>query len=146
MKQATHVLLDAVERLLAFEAGGELRAVEDGTAVAARVYGKLYQHLSPIIGESGFQALLARTVKLSKPAFPALREVDTMGPADAVLTQLCAALKKQAPSAIAGIVTALLVTFGGLLSTFIGEGLTWKLLHNAWPEALPNEPPSGENA
>jgi len=145
MKEASKVLPDAAERLLAFEVGGELRNVEDGTAAAARIYQKLNQRLSPIIGESGFEALFARTVKLTKPAVDGLEGIDTKGPADAVLNQLCPYLKKQAPAAITGIVMALIVTFVGLLSTFIGEGLTWKLLRNAWPEVLPNEPPSGEN-
>jgi hypothetical protein len=145
MEQASKVLPDAAERLLAFEVGGELRNVEDGTAAAARIYEKLYQHLSPIVGESGFEALFARTVNLTKRAFEGVQEVDTKVPADAVLKQLCAYLEKQAPATITEIVTAQLVTFVGLLSTFIGEGLTWKLLRKAWPEALPNEAPSGEN-
>jgi hypothetical protein len=145
MEQASNVLPDAAERLLAFEVGGELRNVADGTAAAARIYEKLYQNLSPIVGEIGFEALFARTVNLTKRAFDGLQEIDTKVPADAVVRQLCVYLKRQTPATITELVTAQIVTFVGLLSTFIGEGLTWKLLRNAWPEALPNEPPSGEN-
>jgi hypothetical protein len=145
MEQASDVLPDAAERLLAFEVGGELRNVEDGTAAAARIYEKLYRHLAPIVGEIGVEALFTRTVNLTKRAFHGLQEIDTKGPAEVVLRQLCDYLKRQTPATITEIVTAQIATFVGLLSTFIGEGLTWKLLRNAWPEALPNEPPSGEN-
>jgi hypothetical protein len=53
-------------------------------------------------------------------------------------------LKDEDADANAAILTALIVSFVKLLSTFIGEGLAWRLLRNAWPEVLPDEPPSGE--
>jgi hypothetical protein len=134
----------AAERLIAFEAGGTIHNVENAIAVATRIHKELLQHLSPVIGENGFQVLFARTVRLTKPRFPGMHELPTDGPSEAVLEHLCAFLKKQAPTAVTDIVTALLFTFISLLSTFIGEGLTSRLLRNAWPEVLPTEPDSGE--
>ena len=39
------------------------------------------------------------------------------------------------------MMAALMATLVTTLCTFIGEGLTWQLLRNAWPN-LPNQPPS----
>jgi hypothetical protein len=137
-------LAQAAERLITFEAGSAIHNVENAIEVATRIHEKLLQHLAPVIGENGFQVLFARTVRLTKPRFPGMHEAPTNGPSEAFLDQLCACMKKQAPAAITDIVMALLFTFISLLSTFIGEGLTWRLLSNAWPEVLPTEPHSGE--
>lgn len=134
---------DAADRLLAFETGGEHKGVDAG-ALASRIHAKLRLHLAPVIGDMGFDALFARAVKLAKPDMPALRDVDTSSDANTAVEQLCATLRQAVPGEGQGAVSAVVSTFVNLLSTFIGEGLTWKLLRNAWPEALPTEPPSGE--
>jgi hypothetical protein len=124
-------------RLLALEAGGDLASIDNVVAVAVRIHAKLLHHVGPVIGETGFQALFDRTVKLTRPRFPEMPH-----PSDgAVLDPLCGWMRQQPPDVTAGAVTDLFDTFTGLLSTFIGEGLTWKLLCNAWPELSPTENP-----
>ncbi len=101
------------------------------------------QVVSPVIGEAGFDALFARSLKKTKSAFPSLSGLETVGPPRRVLSHLCENLKKQEVALLEGMVVALMSTFIDLLSTFIGERLTWRLLRNAWPDALPKEPPLG---
>jgi hypothetical protein len=143
-QQVKDALVQAAERLLAFEASGNALRAEPAPAVANRIQERLHRHLSPIVGETGFRVILARAVTLTRRAFPGLPKEVTGRSADDPFTQLCAHLKDEGPDANAAILTALIVNFVNLLSTFIGEGLTWRLLRNAWPEVLPTEPPSGE--
>ena len=139
MKQPDDSLVQAAERLLAFEAdGGERLGAEQGAAAAARIHEKLHRQLATVVGEAGFVALFARAVKLSTRSFPGLGEIGT-------LERLCELLKIQTQAQNAAIVSALVSNFVNLLSTFIGKGLTLKLLHNAWPEVLPTRTPPGRD-
>ncbi len=97
--------------------------------------------VAPVVGDAGFDALFARSLKKAKATLPALRDLNTTGPAPALLRQFFVHLETQEVQAIEDTVIGATVGFIKLLSTFIGEGLTWKLLLNAWPDVLPSEPP-----
>lgn len=144
MTPSQHSLWEAVRGLAAVEAGGRLRTSEQAVALAKQLHEKLVLHLAPVVGDAGMDALFARSVRKTKPDFPSLSELETGGPPQKVLAQLYEHLQKQKVAELEKIIVALMVAFIRLLSTFIGEGLTWKLVRQAWPECLPNEFPSGE--
>ncbi|MGQ0503868.1 MAG: hypothetical protein ACT4TC_00960 [Myxococcaceae bacterium] len=111
-------------------------------AATAQLHQELTLSLSPIVGDAGFDALFARSLKKTKPAFAFLSEVQTSGPSLKVLSPLLETLKQQPEAAVAEeVVVTLLANFISLLSKFIGGGLAWRLLRNAWPDALPDESP-----
>jgi hypothetical protein len=146
MEQLDHSMVSAAERLLVLEAGGALHSAEDGILAAARIHSKLVAALSPIIGDAGFDALFARSLKLTRSRYAALRDVRTDSPVNLTFEQFCAALKHQPPPIITEILSGSIATFIGLLSTFIGAGLTLRLLSNVWPAAQLLESAPSENA
>ena len=133
-----------MRRVFTAEAGGEIRTAEQSRATAKRLYERLVQHVSPVVGEAGFDALFARSLKKIRPSFSFLRELEAGGPAYDVSIHFFESLGKQKLDVVNQVAVDISVAFADLLSTFIGEGLTWKLLRDAWPEVLPGESPSGE--
>jgi hypothetical protein len=87
-------------------------------------------HLSPLIGESGFSALLGRASRLVAPQFGWL--VGSGGPKTitVLLDGLGDRFDQNADAAQAGN-AALLDTFTTLLADLIGEALTIRLLQTA---------------
>ena len=132
-----------MRRLVAVESAGKLHSPSDAATIAKELHRKLGDHLSPIIGSAGFEALFARSVKKLQPAFSCLAPLETTG-GESALGPLCAAVEDQTAPVANEIIVTLMVSFVTLLSTFIGEGLTWRLLSDVWPEVLPSEPPSGK--
>jgi hypothetical protein len=139
MKPARPALMEVIQRLRELEAGGETSTSAQSVATAERLHEKLARHLAPVVGEEGFEALFVRSVKITKSTFVCLQELRTTGPAQEVLRQFFEHLEKQEPAAVASITETLMATLVTTLCTFIGEGLTWQLLRNAWPD-LPNQP------
>lgn len=121
MKQPTTRQVERAKQLLALEAGGA------GEIAAVRVYDKLAEQLTPLLGAAGVQLLFARSAKLTEElsaAFP------TVLPGGAKVRELLAATDP-APSAEAAI--SLFANFLTLMTTFIGERLTVHVLRSAWP-------------
>ena len=129
----------AVRLLLDVDARGGGAA--NGAVDVRRLYEKLARHLSPAVGDAGLDAIFDRSIKLTVRAFPALRELETSGPAEAVRNRFLGHLDAEDPAVGAEITEFLMETFVGVLATLIGEGLAWQLLRNAWPD-LPSEPPA----
>lgn len=145
MNSAGLPLLETIRRLIDVEAGGEIRTPTQGAAIVTRLHEKLALHLAPVVGEAGLDALFSRCIKITKRTFPSLRELETTGSAQSVLSQFFQHLEKQEPATVGAITGSLMVNLVGMLSAFIGEGLTWQLLRNAWPD-LPSDPPSEKAA
>jgi len=140
MKPARPELMGGIQRLRELEAGGETSTSALSVATAKRLHEKLARYVAPVVGEAGFEALFVRSVKITKSTFVCLQELRTTGPAQEALHQFFEHLEKQDPAAVASITEALMATLVTMLCTFIGEGLTWQLLRNAWPD-LPSQPP-----
>ncbi len=143
MIPANSSLVEVLRQLLLLEAGGTISTSDDGVAIAKKLHQRLVQVVSPVIGDAGFDALFARSLKKTKPVFPSLQNWETDGPAHDALNRFCESLKMQEVAMIEPILLAMMVTFSGLLTTFIGKGLALRLLRDAWPDALPSAPPSG---
>jgi hypothetical protein len=106
-------------------------------AAATRVYEALLGQVMKLLGETGARALLARSIALTRAEFPWLGE-DAHGSRESLLSQLGLALAGQAPAVGAAAAAAGLAALIELLATFLGEGLTTRLLEDAWPGRLPD--------
>jgi hypothetical protein len=131
MKRPGPAHLETASKLLSLERADRAGARERGDA-AARVHEKLLVRLSPVLGSAGVQTLFTRSVKLASVGYPALAGVvsEAMEEQGA---QLRDCFQRQEEVAATEAAVALFATFLGLLATFIGEGLTMKVLRAAWP-------------
>ena len=93
---------------------------------------RLAEHLSPLIGESGFCALYGRAVWLVVPHFAWLQAVRPGKNAEQSFIVLTGAYRSVDVEAASAANTVLLTTFTELLSSLIGEALTGRLLDLAW--------------
>ncbi|MGI4830641.1 MAG: hypothetical protein ACRYFU_20965 [Janthinobacterium lividum] len=114
---------DLAQRLQAFEQDAPVIADEDRLATC-RVCEKLIRSLRLTVGAEGIRALLQRALTLAQREAPALREVTV---------QSDCSLKGLEGEAV-GASSVLVAHLIELLATFIGRGLTSRLLHEVWPE------------
>ena len=119
------------QRLLTYEAvAGENS--EPAESAASRVCAKLRRPLITLAGVAGFRSLLSRALTLAKAEAPSLSVVQVA--ADGSLKGLDG-LEPQIDNKPAGDEGAILIAqLLGLLLTFIGEGLTLRLVQDVWPE------------
>ena len=118
-------------RLMAYEAG----KVTSGGApksTAFRVCDKLRQPLSRLAGIAGFRSLLSRALALASGEVRWLKAVHLN--ADGSMEGLDEAQAQLSQNEIAQGEIVLVAYLIGLLVTFIGEGLTLRLLEETWPE------------
>jgi hypothetical protein len=128
-------------RLLAYEAAAGKNSESTESAVF-RVCEKLRQPLCSLAGVAGFRSLLSRALALARAEAPALSGVQVG--ADGSLQGLDE-LGRQRDKDIAKEGGALLIAqLLGLLLTFIGEGITLRLVQDVWPEAAFGDRDSGK--
>lgn len=104
-------------------------------AAARRAYDDLARAAAPVVGVMGLDALTGRAIHLAGREHPWLtdaREPGTEGTFEVVVTRI----RRRTPAGGADGATAVLERLGGLLVALIGEGLTWRLLRQAWPDGL----------
>jgi hypothetical protein len=131
MRQATPAVQQLARRLLTYEAGASPGM--EGPAVAAeQACETLRLHLSKLVGQAGFHALMLRALTLTKAEFSWLEGVqaDTEGSLKGLQE---AAGRRDAAEATEGS-AAVLAHLLGLLVRLIGEALTLRLVRDAWPE------------
>ncbi|MGB7141930.1 MAG: hypothetical protein WA619_07460 [Candidatus Acidiferrum sp.] len=120
------------QRLLTYEAvSGE----NSGSAESAafRVCAKLRRPLITLAGVAGFRSLLSRAVALARAEAPSLSAVQVAADGSLQgLEELEPRIDKQQARDGGVILIAQLI---GLLLTFIGEGLTLRMVQDVWPEA-----------
>jgi hypothetical protein len=59
---------------------------------------------------------------------------------DLLLQAVATCLQQQPPDIAREAASALLTSYVTLLATFIGERLTWQLLHDQWPDIVTVHP------
>jgi hypothetical protein len=120
------------QRLLAYEAvAGENS--EPAESAAFRVCAKLRQPLITFAGVAGFRSLLSRALTLARAEAPSLSAVQIAADGSLKgLDELEPQIGKEQAMDGGAILVAQLI---GLLLTFIGEGLTLRLVQDVWPEA-----------
>ena len=122
---------DLAERLIAYEAKGELSPQRPGPSCFP-VCDRLGPHLMNLMGTAGFRALLSRALALACEQAAWLRAVHvkadgSMEGVDELHAQLGADEFMEGRRVL---VAQLL----GLLVAFIGENLTLRLVREIWPE------------
>lgn len=86
----------------------------------------------PIVGESGFNSLYARSIFLAQPTFPWLAAGTRTPPGDHRFADLKTKLEGQTPADARAANHLLLITFTDILASLIGEELTASILRSAW--------------
>lgn len=119
------------ERLIAFETTVN-NSSKTKTPAAFLVDEKLRPHLTTVMGNVGFRALLSRSLALANAEVPWLRAVHVK--ADGALEGLDELEAQVKPEEFAEGKIVLLAQLLGLLVAFIGENLTLWLVREAWPE------------
>ena len=120
------------QRLVAYEAVGDENSAPSESA-ASRVCAKLRGPLITLAGVAGFRSLLSRALTLARAEVPSLSAVQVAADGSLRgLDELVSQTDKEHAREGGAILIAQLV---GLLLTFIGEGLTIRLVQDVWPEA-----------
>jgi hypothetical protein len=120
------------QRLLTYEAVAGQNS-EPTESAASRVCAKLRQPLITLAGVAGFRSLLSRALTLARVGAPGLSAV--LVAADGSLQgldKLGPQMDKEQAWDGGAILIAQLIE---LLLTFIGEGLTLRMVQNVWPDA-----------
>ena len=132
----TEPLESAAAKLLV--GAGDDAAPSKLAAHVVRTLEHLTHHLMQVVGEAGVRAVFARSAALSSAAYPWLaRTIPIVAPTGSPWDALRVSMERQDTSAIRGGFIALLSTFIELLGRLIGAGLVQRLLHDVWPDVVP---------
>ncbi len=124
---------ELTRRLLAFEAEHAPRS--DGHVdEAVQVCDKLRGPLSKLAGVFGFTTLLSRALALAKREVPSLQAVKVRPDGSLEGWVKAGRDRDQDEGSMATGGEVLVARLLGLLVTFIGEALTLRLVHEAWPD------------
>ena len=118
-------LRQIIEAALARPAG----PVADATL---QLWRKLAPELITIIGELGFDALYARSIRLARLRHPWIKQDASTLSGDDVFAPLQQSLQAQDATQAGLASLALFTIFFDTLALLIGEALTKHLLHSAW--------------
>lgn len=126
--------LHQMARLLLEQEAEEPRDLDAMLIGSQRVCQKLAVRMGRVVGPRGYQAMLARAIKLASAEFPSLAAIQAG--ADGSLGGVREALNNHG-DAVAALV-AVLAHLLDLLATFIGDDLAARVVG----EALPGAPPA----
>jgi hypothetical protein len=96
---------------------------------AERACGALAKHLARLLGDTGVQMLLRRSLVQASTQFPWL----VTSPHAAGLSSMRTTMEQQTPQMTADAFVAVMSAFVVLLERLIGEGLVDQLLVEVWP-------------
>jgi hypothetical protein len=136
MNRATPQIRNLAKRLINDETTGNDYA---GMKIPEAVYAgeRLRPHLTALMGNGGFRALLSRALALANAEIPWLRAVHVK--ADGSLEGLEELRAQLSPAELLEGRVALLAQLIGLLEAFIGEDLTSRLVRDIWPNVRPSD-------
>lgn len=132
MNSDTHMIRNLARRLIVLELLPAAQGVAGGSE-GFRASDKLRVPLAKLAGVAGFRSLMSRALAIAKAEVPSLAPVQ-VGP-DGSLEGFNGSEQNQ--DAEAGVVV--LYNLLNLLVTFIGEPLTLRFVHDAWPDARETE-------
>ena len=124
----TRELGQAARRILASKPG-EGNSSKQVAERASHACEQLTLHLTRLLGKTGVEMVLERSVVLASAALPWLAEAST-------IAALRGVMEHQEPAAITEAFVAILSAQLGLLDRLIGEGLVERLLYEVWPSVF----------
>ncbi|HEY5237636.1 MAG TPA: hypothetical protein VIJ62_04585 [Rhizomicrobium sp.] len=127
---------DFAERLITYEMKGN-KSSQIKPPSRFLVIEKLHLHLTTLMGNTGFRALLSRALALANAEVPWLRAVHVK--ADGSFEEVDELGAQVDPAEISEGKVVLLAQLLGLLVTFIGGSLTLRLVHEMWPKIPLND-------
>jgi hypothetical protein len=127
---------DFAKRLIAYETNGN-KSSETKAAAVFLVGEKLRLHLTTLMGNAGFRALLSRALALANAEVPWLHAVHVN--TDGSFAGLDELETQVGPEKIAEGSVVLLAQLLGLLVAFIGASLTLRLVREMWPKIPLND-------
>jgi hypothetical protein len=136
MNRTTPQMRRLAKSLMAYETPASGHS-EAKTAAAFPVIDRLHSHLAALMGIGGFRALLSRAVALIIVEVPWMRTVTVK--TDGTLEGLEALHEQLQPGELREGKGVLLAQLLGLLVTFIGPGLTSRLVGEIWPQIPPDD-------
>ena len=101
---------------------------------------RILDHIGPLVGRRATEALLARSVYLSKQKFPLLERVETGEAQDKVVRELALCLRAARPDEAMKMAISVLAMFVSILADFISESLALRLLREACPDPDKEQP------
>ena len=118
------------------ESAGEVIGPDNAilAAAAERAMQRLAEPLGRLLGVDGYWGLLRRAVHVARTESPLLQELAVAPISAGGLDGLHAAVRDADPTVARDALTAILANLVWLLVTFIGEGLTRRILGEAWPD------------
>jgi len=134
-----HALRQAILRVLSLRT----QPGADATAIAAAalgLYDDLDACLAPIIGARSVVTMFRRSIYLASHEFSWLERTSRSDPDDPPPAHLRRSLERQSSAGAADAAVAVLASFGLLLTTFVGTRLTMRLLCEAWPDIVVDNP------
>jgi hypothetical protein len=134
MSRATSTVRDVARLLSAYEAR---RSKSSKATAAFPACEKLRPHLTTLVGNAGYHALLLRGLTLAGAEVNWLRAVQVK--ADGSLPGLEELHAKLDPAEFAEGRAVLLAQLLGLLVAFIGQNLTLRLVREIWPKVPLND-------
>jgi hypothetical protein len=123
---------DWARRLLAEEAAVDKTSLTTGSTIS-HVYDKLRRSLCALAGVAGFRSLASRALTLAKEEAPNLSAMQVTADGSLQVPSEASEGDKFAAGESGVILLAQLI---GLLHALVGEGLTLRLLQDAWPNAV----------
>lgn len=123
---------EIAERLVVYKT--EPKTSEATKPAATQICEKLSLLLGKLIGAAGFRALLSRALTIAK------RETEALATVSITDNGSFKGLTEKAAEASPVIIAHLI----GLIVTFLGEALTLRLLHDAWPDLSDSDIHLGE--
>jgi len=132
---------DFAQRVMSYDAAGKKSSGQQTPSVFP-VCDKLRPHLATLMGNAGFRALLSRALALASAEVPSLRAVHVKS--DGSLEGLDQLGPKVDPEENMLARVVLLAQLIGLLTAFIGENLTGRLVCEVWPELRLNDLDAGK--
>lgn len=130
-------------RSLLTRAGG-IESAERVADSADLVCGLLMTHLARLVGVGGAQALVRRSLSLTRAEHPWLVQERVPGDDEQPWPGLRGALAGQPVDVAIGAFSAWYSNLIDLLERFIGDVLVARMLHEIWPDVVP--PPAKESS
>lgn len=142
MGQQNFQFRDLARRVLDHERGGRDTLVELVPAMEG-AFRRLHEHMHNLLGQAGFQALLARAAHLTRTEAPWIESITIHVVPVFTLTGLAERVNREGAAEVIEGLELLLANLIGLLCTFIGDSLTLLLIRRIWPEVALETPDSG---